>query len=279
MHQMTTFPRTLLAIFGSSILAMAPAHAGYFTPEAEAVVVTSSISFTTFDEFWAGDTVSGVPGGGDIERFSYRLYLDYGLTDDIALDASVGYADVESELSGNQSDFTDVFLGIRWQFLKETATAPDAVVRVGAIISGDYDVGNLSAPGDGADGFEATLKLGKTLTSSGIRAEGTLGYAFYGEDVPDSFWSQIRGIFPVGYGISIDTGYTYFTKTDGIDIGGPGFSGLSDLPQVEEEGHAGELGISWSSKYGYYRLAYSRIFEGRNIGKEETIGLAASYKF
>lgn len=255
-------------------------HAGYYSLESGKVAASFSVTHTSFDQFWAGDVEQpGIPGGDDIERLSYRAYIDYGLTDSITADLSLGYADVDANL-GDQTAFADILLGLRWQFLEETTSMPDAVFRLGATLQGDYDVGQLSAPGDGADGIDLSLKAGKTLTDWGLRGELSTGYSFKSEDVPDNYWYKILGMVPVGHGISLDAAFIYAEGVDGIDIGGPGFTGLADLPKVEEEANIIEVGVAWDSgDYGYYRLAYSEIVDGRNIGEESTIGFSASFKF
>lgn len=270
----------LSVAYAAFFLSTNHAHAGYYTLKSGEVATSFSVTYTSFDQFWAGDSKQpGVPGGGDIERLSYRAYLDYGLIDTITADLSIGYADVNSNL-GDQNAFTDILLGLRWQFLEETTSLPDVVFRLGATLQGAYDVGQLSAPGDGADGIDLSLKAGKTLTDWGLRAELSSGYSFKSEAVPDNYWYKITGSVPVGFGISLDAGYSYFEGVDGIDIGGPGFSGLADLPKVEEEVNVVEAGIAWDSMhYGYYRLAYSAVVDGRNIGEEKTIGLSVSFKF
>lgn len=264
-----------LLVFSSSL-----SHGAYYMLHQGEFATSFSLTHTTFDEFWAGDVKQpGVPGGGDIDRLSYRVYVDYGLSDTFKADFSVGYADVDANL-GSQDDFTDVFLGMSWQFIEETSSMPDIMLRLGATIQGSYDVGQLSAPGDGASGFDLSTTLGKTLTDWGLRGEFALGYSFKSEEVPDNFWYKLKGIVPVGNGFSLDGGYSYFTGIDGIDIGGPGFTGLGDLPLVEEEAHILEVGLAFDSgDFGYYRLVYSEVIDGRNIGVEQTVGLSASFAF
>lgn len=86
----------------------------------------------------------------------------------------------------------------------------------------------------------------------------------------------------------MDAGLIYFTSTqDGLDIGGPGFgtnrldnpSPLRDLPLVEEEGIAGEVGLSYASGRYYWRASVSQLFDGRNVGKELTVGISLSVSF
>jgi len=238
-----------------------------------------SISHTSFDQFWAGSAKQpGVPGGGNIERTSFRVYYHYGLENDTAIDLSIGYADTSSGLSDG-SDFTDSSIGLSWQGAVQSEDGIDWILRGAVNIAGDYDVGVLSAPGDGENGFDIMTKFGKTLGSNGIRADAEIGYTLNDGDAPDSFRLRAGPTFPVSDGFSIDLTAIYFTGIDGIDIGGAGFTGLGDLPKVEERATAGEIGFAFNAGSGYYRLSISQIFDGRNIGEELTLGAFGSFRF
>lgn len=241
--------------------------------------VAQSISHTSYDQFWAGgEKQPGVPGGGEIERTSYRTYLFYGIQEDLALDFSFGYADTSSVLSTNGS-LTDYSFGLSWQLAHEEDSSFDWMVRTGVSIADSYEVGFLSAPGDGENSFDLMTKFGRSFGNNGVRGDLELGYTLSAGDVPDSFRIKAGPSIPLGGGVTIDVNGMFFTGIDGIDIGGPGFTGLGDLPKVEERGTAGEIGLSLSTDYGYYRLSVSQIFDGRNIGEELTTGLFGSFSF
>lgn len=270
--------KLISTLAAASVLATV-ASAGHYTPKKGDANVGFSLSYTSFDQFWAGsDKQPGVPGGGNIERTSYRSYFFYGIEDNLALDLSVGYADTSSNLS-NGHDFTDSSIGLSYQLSDENSGSYDWMVRGGFNIAGSYDTGFLSAPGDGENGFDLMTKFGKTLSSNGTRGDLEIGYTINGGDVPDSARLRVGPTFPVSDTISIDAAGIFFTGIDGIDIGGPGFTGLADLPKVEERGAAGEVGISFNTSQGYYRLSVSQVFDGRNIGEELTIGAFGSFSF
>jgi|GEM_PF-1942583 len=264
----------------SFIAALASASiAGNYMPQAGEKTIGVSVTHTSFDRFWAGsDKQPGVPGGGNIERTSYRTYLFYGIKDDLALDLSIGYADTSSALSSGD-DFTDSQIGLSWQLANEGESAMDWMVRAGVNIGGGYETGFLSAPGDGENGLDFMTKFGRAFGSGGARGDLEIGYTFNDGQVPDSF--RLRGgpSFPLGQGMNLDFSGIFFQGVDGIDIGGPGFSGLIDLPRVKERAIAGEVGFSFNAGGGYYRLSVSQIFDGENIGEEFTFGVFAGFGF
>lgn len=265
-------------IAAASILLASNASAGNYLIAPGESDVAFSISHTSFDQFWAGSAKQdGVPGGGNIERTSFRSYFFYGIDDGLALDLSIGYADTSSGLS-DDSEFTDTTIGLSWQAKEESDAGFDWLVRGGISIAGGYDVGVLSAPGDGENGLDFMTKFGKTF-SNGTRGDLEIGYTFNDGDVPDSFRLRAGPSFQLNDTFTLDVSGIYFTGIDGIDIGGPGFTGLGDLPLVEEQGTAGEIGLAFSAGKGYYRLSLSQLFDGRNIGEETTIGAFGSFRF
>ena len=263
------------------LLATSPftAAAKDYLPKAGQSSLSLGVSYTEFDRFYAGDVLQpGVPGGGEITRLSYRGYFFYGLQDGLALDFSIGYAQTDSNIT-DQSAFTDIYAGINYQFAKEDTAGLDALVRFGVIIAGDYDTGFLSAPGDGENGLDFSVKFGRSLGIDALRSESEIGYAIYEGPVPDSYRIKSGFAFDLGGGFSVDASAIYFNAPQGIDIGGPGFTGLGDLPAVGEEGIAGEFGIAVGTPYGYYRLGYTEVFDGENVGEERTVGLSGSWSF
>lgn len=263
----------------ASILLASSASAGNYLIAPGESDIAFSVSHTSFDQFYAGSAKQdSVPGGGNIERTSVRSYFFYGLDDGLALDLSVGYADTSSGLS-DSSDFTDTTIGLSWQAREESADGFDWLLRGGVSIAGSYDVGLLSAPGDGENALDFMTKFGKTLGQNGTRGDVEIGYTINNGSVPDSFRLRAGPTFPISDTFSLDVSGIYFTGIDGIDIGGPGFTGLGDLPLVEEQGTAGEIGLSFNAGPGYYRLSLSQLFDGRNIGEETTVGVFGSFRF
>src|SRR5687767_10224151 len=111
------------SVAGLLIAASAAAQHSVWLPGADRLVVTPSYVYQTFDEFWMGD--NKVKLDGDLWQHTAFLGFDYGLTDDLALDATVGWVWSETDalmLGGDQNDdgLTDTTFGIRQRFIDET---------------------------------------------------------------------------------------------------------------------------------------------------------------
>jgi hypothetical protein len=84
----------------------------------------------------------------------------------------------------------------------------------------------------------------------------------------------------LGGGFYLDASTRAFGATSGLDIGGPGFTGLRDLPKVRERGIVSEAGVAYGDGGGRYFRAYvSQLFNGRNVGEELTFGGSATFSF
>ncbi|MGL4400776.1 MAG: hypothetical protein ACRCXD_12965 [Luteolibacter sp.] len=252
-------------------------------PEAGKFFITPAIGFQSFDEFYAGSTkVATPPGGEDIERSSFRLYLDHAFTDQWAVDASIGFFDVQSGeggpfTEGDQSGLADTNIGIRRALLTQAEQEVDLALRLGSTIPGDYETGQLSAPGD--DAFGADLKLLAGRSFGGTRIEGGVGYALNEGAVPEMFLFDIKVIQEIANGFSVDVGYRYFDADGNLDIGGPGFT-PARLPEVSEKGNIIELGLAYGDAGGrYYRIYGSLLVDGENVGREESFGASVTFSF
>ncbi len=264
----------------SAALAAGTAQANStYIPPAGSGSLTPSYSYQSFQDFTAGDADMSLPG--DIVRQSWRVYLDLGLAPDWALDLSLGYSDVEFEPTGqSQQVLADTYVGVRYKFLHEETSGFAAAVRMGALIAGDYETGFFDAPGDGENGADVTLIFSKQLTEGGLTYDGALGYRVSANPVPDAWWSTSRLTLPLGGGFFVDGRYSYYAGTSGPDIGGSGFSGLQDLPSVQEEVHVVEIGVAFADAGGrYYRAYGAQVIDGRNVGEEETWGLSVTFPF
>lgn len=237
----------------------------YFTP---------SISFQTFDEFYVGKTRS--PLGSDIDRTSFRLYFDYGLTENWAADGSIGYFRTESA-GGDQDGLADTYLGVRRALTTQANQGVDVAVRLGFTVPGDYETGQLSTPGDDAYGADLKLLAGRSF--GGTRVEAAVGYAVNEGNVPEAFSYGVKVIQQIGGFIWIDAGYRAFESNGDLDIGGPGFT-FPRLPEVSERGEIVEVGIAASDAGGrYYRVYASELVDGENIGREKTFGASVTFAF
>jgi len=145
------------------------------------------------------------------------------------------------------------------------------------LIPGHYNTAQLSAPGDDAYGLDLKFLAGRTFGRT--RFEGVLGYAMNEGSVPESWSLGLKAIQQVASNVWLEAGYHYFDADGSLDIGGPGFT-PGRLPEVSEKGQVLEGAVAFTdSGKRYYRVYYSQLFEGRNVGREKTIGASISFRF
>ena len=252
-------------------------------------------SYQRARDFYAlGDTRFTLPD--PLEQTTARVDLAYGLSDTWALDASFGWSTVYYKESATlapglfllkngkqrRSGLTDTRLGLRHTLVDEFASlsesTPTLTARVGAIIPGTYDTGFINAVGDGAAGVEVGLHAAKTFAATGNALFGDLTWRGYAEDVPDAieasvgFSQQIRAAV-------VTLGLRHLHSLDGVDILGPGFTGLGSFPAVQEINTSLELGLSFPLGPVTAGLGYARTLTGENTPVKSVYALSFSTSY
>jgi hypothetical protein len=235
--------------------------------------------YQTFDEYWEGARQTDL--GGDLFQHTAFLGFDFGLTDNIALDATVGWVWSEADgVFGDQNDdgLTDTTFGLRQRFVDETVLGlwwlPSLALRVGGIIEGTYDENFPFSAGDGASGAEVSLLAGKSICP-GFGLYGDVGYRYRDGKVPDE-WFGSTGLFVSWKFLSATAGYRFFEGLSGNDIGDTGFT----FSTVKEISQNLEASIGFTDPGGrYYQLFYAHTIDGRNTGKRDIFGGAISLTF
>ncbi len=281
---MKSIVSSLLAGLSAGFCATAALHANSPSMvQPGKLLITPSYTYQSYDEFYAADKRQPMlPTGGEIERESYRVYLDYGLAEKWSLDFSVGYFRTDSRpggpfLIGSQDGVADTYWGIRYALATQAMQGVDLALRVGATLPGDYETGQLSTPGDDAFGADVKLFAGRSFGST--RVESSLGYGLNEGAVPETCQLGLKVIQQIAGSFWIDAGYTYFDADGGLDIGGPGFSPRR-LSELGEQGEVVEVGLATSDKGGrYYRIYGSQLIDGRNIGREKTFGASVTFPY
>lgn len=259
------------------IAASAGAQHSVWLPGKDRFVVTPSYVYQNFDEFWMGE--DEVDLAGDMWQHTAFLGLDYGITDDIAIDLTVGWVwtETDSPMLGagadnlNDDGLTDTTFGIRQRVIDETDYnqwwLPSLGLRIGGIIEGTYDENFPFSAGDGASGAEASLLAGKTICP-GFGLYGDVGYRWRDGDVPDDLFGS-AGLFVSWKFISMTAGYRFAQGLSGDDIGDPGFT----FPELKEVSHNLEASLGFTDPGGrYYQVFVAHTIDGRNTGKRDIIG-------
>ncbi len=200
--------------------------------------ITIALSNQKADDFKPGDASGKLPA--TLKQTNFGLTYNYGVSDALALDATVGYA--KSSFiqvpglapNGGLSGATDSRLGLRYRLLDDTAADPVSVtLGAAAILKGSYDTGALSAIGDGANALEVSVSVGKIFNST-FSAYGTLGYRDRKAPVPNENFMKFGANLNFTPMLFAGVNYEKVDAKDGLDIGGPGFS-PPRFPEVQED--------------------------------------------
>ena len=259
----------------------ASAQFSAWLPDAHQIIITPSYAFQTFDEFWLGR--DKVELSDDVNQHTTLLTLEYGITERLAADATLGYTWVDSTDAfgpGDSEDdgLADTTFGLRYKLLDQDSEGwpmwPNIAVRVGGIIEGSYDEDLPFSAGDGASGAEASLLLSRAICPN-FGLFGDVGYRYRDGNVPDDLFGS-AGAYVAFYGFTLSGAYRHVQGLDGDDIGDPGFS----FPEVKEVNQNVEVGLGYRDGGGrYYQLFYAHTVDGRNTGEKDIFGVSASFSF
>ncbi len=223
--------------------------------------------------------VRNITGGAATayKRATTSVRLNYGFSDALALEASVGHGRVKVGSADSDSGSTDATLGLAWRVLDEFASpgAPTVTLRALAIIKGSYDGLRLAAIGNEQNGVELALLVGKQFGGIGIWAEA--GVQDRSGGVPNANFYEV-GV-KASFAGSLSASLSYANKKYGgdLDIGGPGFSPARfQQVRAERELVRASLGWGFSSNQGISLGWAQSLSGGRNTNKDDQI-VSVSY--
>ena len=233
-----------------------------------------------------GDTrvpISMVTGGAATKyaRTTTSIRLDYGLSDSLAIDASIGRGSVKVGAADSDSGQVDSTLGLRWRLFDEFEdnSIPTFTLRAAGIIKGNYDGARLASLGKGANGYELAMILGKQLTSS-FALWGEVGIQNRSDNVPNATFFEIGARYRFAPQWSASVGYSDKKFGGDLDIGGPGFS-PARFQQVREERGVAKLGVAFAIAGNQtIALNYAKTTSGRNtVLDDQVLGISYTYAF
>lgn len=235
------------------------------------------------DSAYIGKTeipVIDITGGeaSDYDRNTTSLILNYGISDALAIDAVIGYGDVDAGVSESDSDISDAIIGVSWRIVDEYIGAlPTITARVGVIIAGDYEVDQVSSIGSGENGIDVSLLVGKQLTNS-ISVSAEIGHQNRNGEVPDASYYGVNANYSFLEKWGVNIGYSVKEHGGDLDIGGEGFS-PARFPEIRAEVSLAKVGLNYSiaSNQGI-ALNFAKTVDGRNVVKDDTI-IGASYTY
>lgn len=250
--------------------------------------ISLSVSHTeqSGDYAYIGDkklSLSDITGGGatKFERSTTALRLGYGISDALALDATIGWGRVEAGDTDKDDGMIDSVLGLNWRVLDELEDPSlfTLTLRAAAIVKGDYEGGRLAGLGNGANGYELAAIAGKQLSTNwSVTAEA--GFQDRDNDVPNAVFVELGTSYRFTPKWVASLGYSAKRYGGHLDIGGPGFT-PDRFQQVREERDVIKVGVGLALAGNQaLGLSASQLISGRNTTRDDyAVSLNYTYGF
>ena len=250
------------------------------------LAVTINYTKQSGDDAYLGSTkvpISAITGGAasKFERSTTTLRLDYGISDALSLDATLGYGRVRVGSADNDSGRVDSVIGLNWRVVDEFAMpgSPTVTLRAAAIINGSYEGARLASLGNNESGYELAALLGKQLTSTfGVWAEA--GVQNRSGAVPNAKFWELGARYRFAPNWSASLGYARKDYSGDLDIGGAGFT-PARFQEVSAERAVAKLAIGYaiSGNQGV-ALTLAKLVNGRNtVNDDQIIGFSYTHAF
>ena len=242
-------------------------------------------------DFWRGpegNAKGPLPFGG-IDQETFWFQGTYGLSDALAIDVEIGTSETEPDNSPppKSDGRTDLTLGLTWRLVDEYVSEqglPSIAVRGALVVAGDYDVGLPTAIGDGADGFDASIMVGKIFAER-FALSGEFGVRSRDSGVPDSTFLNLNAYLLVSPRLVLEGEFHTTASNGDLNICGPCGppsppGELANFPLVEEEYDrimfGGTLNLTNQFSAG---LKWYKVIDGKNTGEFDAISVSATYTF
>lgn len=272
-------PLAALLLFSAAFPASAFADGSPWIAEPRTGSVGVAYMRQRATEFWAGTRKGPTPGGGnELLQGTGWLTASYALHDAVAVDAQVGSARSEFGDAPKLNGRTDVNVGLTWRVVDElTTNMPSVALRGGLIFAGDYELGHINSIGDGGDGYEASVIVGRYFDRLGVSFE--YGVRNRKNDIPNNTFTNVTAQLAAHDRLTLGLEYKRVDSEDALDIGAPGFS-PARFPEVQEEASVlgGRVFIGLADNVSV-SVFYGRTLDGRNTADSNIIGGSLSYSF
>lgn len=268
-----------------------------FDSEKGKLSLTTSYTYQRYKEFYAGKSKKdAVPVHNKITQNILSIYAKYGITSKLTAIANVPYIIAEGDGAADPvngktdiSDFQNISLALKYNAYKQNFDGGNLNILTGAgvDIPTGYESNGILALGNGAfstnvlGGLHLNTNWGVFATLTGtysfkgdVENEGNVGNGFTeGEDfdAPNTF----SGVFKTGYASSliyVEAWAELFRSEKGIDIGAPEFANNFPETKVEHTRVGATIYKNIIPEIGA-SLGFSKIVDGRNIGKGTSISL------
>ena len=221
-----------------------------------------------------------------LSQNTFWFGFNYAFTDAVAIDVQSGAAASlfpgppagTPTTSESFTGLVDTNVALTWRVVDELVSdAPSVALRVGAIAAGGYETGHINALGDGGNGFEGSIIIGKFAERVGASAE--VGYRYRTEDIPADVFFNGSLFVPAGGRVIVGVDYRMVNATSGLDIGVPPFS-PTRFPEVQEDIHlvGGRLIINATDIVSVNGL-FGKVVKGRNTASSNVFGVSLGFAF
>ncbi len=264
------------------------ADASAWLPEPGTGHLSLSYVSQSAEQFYRGEEKRPLPGGGDEDLSQGTVWLSgtYGFNDSLSLDVQTGWAKSQFMTgpgiptpSESFSGMVDTNVGLTWRILDEVISdSPSIALRAAVILAGDYETGFINSLGDGGDGYEASLVVGKFLGDQfGLSAE--FGLRRRNDNIPGERFANLSGIWFLNDFLTVGLEYRMVNSTSGLQIGGPGFA-PDRFPEIEEDTQTLGARLYYSVDENFsLSLFGGAVIDGRNAAASNILGVSASYSF
>jgi hypothetical protein len=253
-----------------------------YTPVKGGSEVELSVSRQSADTFNPGKARAALPV--DLRQTSIVMDASYGLTDKLSVDFRLGYAKskfaVDPVLApqGGLDGLNDVVIGLRYKLVDEVDGGPlTATLGASAIIDGGYRTGAITAVGDGGSGGQVVLAIGRQFGA--ISLTSNLGYRARSNNIPDELFGGTQLGITFADRISIFGSLSFTDSSNGLEIGGPGFS-PARFPEVEEDYKVWSIGSAISlTENVALNASFGQKFDGRNTARSNFFRIGLGFSF
>jgi hypothetical protein len=220
-------------------------------------------------------------GASKYKRSTTQLRFGYGISDSLAIDATIGYGKVRVGAADNDKGVTDSVVGLSWRVLDEYEQPglPTVTLRGAGIFKGNYDGARLAALGNDQNGVELSALIGKEVIS-GLALWAELGVQNRSGAVPNAKFIEVGARYRFAPGWSASVGYSDKKYGGDLDIGGAGFS-PARFQEVRAERGVAKLGVGYAFAGNQgVALNLAKALSGRNTVKDDRIvGLSYTFAF
>jgi hypothetical protein len=235
-----------------------------------------AISYTSegYDEFWVGDMKVSDPGVGEVEIDSISVWVQWGLTDDLAIVANLPYIDASSDGLGRFEDkgWQDLSALLKYRFW---ASGPHSLVGGAGVRTAVQDY-EANLPVDlGDNTTDVLFRLVYLYNSGPFYFSQQVGYDVRGEDAPDDFPLYTELGYTAGR-VTYGGYYSQLIADGGTDIGDPGFTFPSNQEEYSKAG--AKVYARLTDRVGLSAV-YFFTLDGRNTGDSDGFSAGGVFRF